>query len=294
MRQIFIDGMLGIGDNIMERPFIKELAKTHQVWLKTATPEIFCDIYNVYFVRSNTPLRTQHKNEKSSSIAFSSLAPEGIPSKRIFYGNAELQLPGGIFESARKQFGVQPCALDLPVFDMPDIPELQGKKIAVIRPTTERREWHNAARGPLNSHVDQATRILKERGYFCVSAADVDGVNEWISGDEPYADLKLHRGELRLTELFALIQNASVVVTGSGVVSQTALAYRTPMIFLGGGCGGSNHHSRITDPEIMDLSRCAFIYPDNYCMCQMMQHNCDKRISNLTEKITEWLNVQNL
>lgn len=294
MRQIFIDGMLGIGDNIMERPFIKELAKTHQVWLKTATPEIFCDIPNVYFVRSNTSLHTQRKNECASDIAFSSLPPAGIPSKRIFYGNAELQSPGGIFGSLRKQFGVKPCALDLPVFDMPDIPELKSKKIAIIRPTTERREWHNAARGPLNSHIDQASRILRERGYFCVSIADVDGVNEWISGDEPYADLKLHRGELRLTELFAMVQNAGVVVTGSGVVSQTSLAYRTPMIFLGGGCGGSNHHSRITDPDVMDLSRCVFIYPDNYCRCQMMKHNCDKRISNLTEKITEWLNVQNL
>lgn len=294
MRQIFIDGMLGIGDNIMERPFIKELAKTHQVWLKTATPEIFCDIPNVYFVRSNTNLRTQRKNEHASHISFVAAPPDGIQSKRIFYGNNELQLPGGIFEAARHHFGVKPAQLDLPVFDMPVITALQGKKIAFIRPTTERKEWHNAARGPLNSHIDQASRTLKDRGYFCVSVADVDGVNEWISGDEPYADLKLHRGELRLTELFALIQNSSVVVTGSGVVSQTALAYKTPMIFLGGGCGGSNHHSRITDPEIMDLSRCAFIYPDNYCMCQMMQHNCDKRISNITEKITEWLNVQNL
>lgn len=286
--------MLGIGDNIMERPFIKALSITHEVWLKTATPEIFSDIPGVHFVRSNTTLRTQRKNENASQIRFSSEPPARVAKKRIFYGNAELQLPGGIFESARNQFGVSPSLLDLPSYEMPNLPQLDGKKYAVIRPTTERTEWHNAARGPLNYHINEVSRLLSAAGYTCISIADVLPGVEWISGEEPFADIQLHHGELKLTEMLALIQNASIVVTGSGVVSQSALAYRTPMIFLGGGCGGSNHHTKITDPEIMDLSKCLFLYPDNYCMCQNMRHDCNKRISNVRKHVKEWLHVQNL
>ncbi len=293
-RQIYIDGMLGIGDNIMERPFIKALVKTHNVWLKTATPEIFCDIPGVHFVKSNTKLRTQRKNEQRSNAVFSEEPKAHVPRKRIFYGNADLQLPGGIFESARRQFGVTPEKLDLPSYKMPEIGGLKGRKIALIRPTTERTEWHNAARGPLNYHVNEVALLLRSMGYLCISIADVEAGKEWIPDEEPYADIKLHHGELSLTEMLSVVENSSIVVTGSGIISQAALAYRTPMIFLGGGCGGSNHHTKITDPEIMDLGKCLFLYPDNYCMCQHMRHDCNKRISNVRKNVEEWLNVQNL
>ncbi|MHB9328013.1 hypothetical protein ACP3S7_10755 [Phytobacter ursingii] len=295
MQKIFIDGMQGIGDNIFQRPFIKALCQQgNQVWVKTSIPEFYADLPNIHFVKSETRLRTQQKNEERSQVAFED-APTGVfIRKRIFYGNADLQRPGGIFAQGRALFGVEPAELDIPSWNLPDIGIPQGAKVALIRPTTERMEWHNAARGPLNYHVNEASLLLAARGYFCISIADLHPGVEWIPDEEPFAHLRLHRGELSIMQMMALVERSDIVVSGSGVISQASFAYRKPLVFLGGGCGGSNHHSKITDPAIMDLSRCLFVYPDNYCMCQFMKHDCNKRISNLRGKITEWLDAKNL
>lgn len=286
--------MLGIGDNIMQRPFVKTLCLNGgHVWIKTATPEFYEDLPNIHFVKSDTELRTQKKNEKITNAKFEP-APTGVfIRKKIFYGNAELQKEGGVFTAGRVAFGCEPSELDMPSFNLPPLRLPNGKKVALIRPTTERREWHNAARGPLNYHVNEASTLLAERGYFCISVADIEQGQEWIPDMEPFAHMQFHRGELSVTQLMALVEHSDIVVTGSGLISQAAFAYHKPTIFLGGGCGGSNHHSKITDPAIMDITNCLFVYPDKYCLCQHMKHDCDKRISGLRKKIIGWLNAKN-
>ncbi|HFU4541792.1 TPA: hypothetical protein ACGPBT_004124 [Klebsiella variicola] len=295
MQKFFIDGMLGIGDNIMQRPFIKKMVeKGNEVWIKTATPEIYIDIPGIHFVKSGTSLRTQHRNEEASGVAWEALPEDHlIIRKKIFYGTVELSR-GSVFDAGRRQFGIEPTRLDLPSFTLPDIGIPTNNKVALIRPTTERREWHNAARGPLNGHVDQASRYLAQLGYFCISVADLQPGVEWIPDNEPFAHLKLHGGQLKLTELMALVERSDVVVTGSGLISQMAFAYRRHTIFLGGDCGGCNHHTKITDGRLMDLSRCLFLYPDDYCMCQQMKHSCNKHISDLPEKLSRWMHEKNL
>lgn len=293
MQKVYVEGMQGIGDNIFQRPFVKALARRgNQVWIKTSLPEFYADIPGIHFVKSNTTLRTQQKNESRTELCFEN-APTGVfIRKKIFYGNTELQKPGGIFAHGRIAFGVQPEKLDLPSWKLPDIGIRDGMKIALIRPTTERKEWHHSARGPLNAHVSEVAMMLREKGYFCISVADLQPGHEWIPDEDPFADLKLHRGELTITQLMALVERADIVVSGSCLISQASFAYRRPLIFLGGGCGGSNHHTKVTDESLMDLSRCLFLYPDKYCMCQLMKHNCDKRISNLREKVKGWLDAQ--
>lgn len=293
MQKYFIDGMQGIGDSIMQRPFIKTLCmQGNQVWIKTAVPEFYSDLPGIHFVKSNTTLRTQQKNESRSDIRFEE-PPTGVfIRKKIFYGNVELRRPGGVFTAGRAAFGCEPSQLDMPSFELHNIGIADDMKIALIRPTTERKEWHNAARGPLNYHVNEVSETLASRGYYCISVADLSPGIEWIPDTEPFAHKKLHSGELTITQLMALVERSDIVVTGTGVISQAAFAYRRPVIFLGGGCGGSNHHEKITDPQIMDLSDCTFIYPDRYCLCQEMKHNCNKRISDLRQKVTRWLNAK--
>lgn len=293
MRQYYIEGLMGIGDNIMQRPFIKTLCMSgNKVWLKTATPEFYADIANIHFVKSGTKLRTQSKNELSTNIHYEDPPTSPTVIKRIFYGNAELRCDSGIFGSFKNAFGCNPSSFDMPEFDMPDIEIHKGSKIAIIRPTTERREWHNAARGPLNAYINEASILLSEAGYYCISVADIEEGKEWIPDMVPFAHQHLHHGELSIPQLMGLVRHSDVVVTGPGLISQASFAYHKPVIFIGGGCGGSNHHSKITDPEIMDLSTCLFIYPDNYCTCQLMKHDCNKRISGLKGKINGWLNAK--
>ncbi|WP_324028598.1 hypothetical protein GC087_14530 [Pantoea sp. JZ2] len=286
--KLYFDGMHGIGDNINQRCFIKALVKQgKEVWLRTPLPEIYAGIPNLHFVKANTPLRTQRKNEQSTSVRFES-EPPGIPRQRIFYGNGHLQA-GSIFDAMQQQFGTLPAAMDLPHYPAPDIPVPDGKPLAVIRPTTERTEWHNASRGPLNKYVDEVSRLLALRGFHVISIADNEPGQEWIPDLEPFAHRKLHDGQLSITQMLALVERADIVLTGACVVMHAALAYGKPMICLQGGNGGNNHHSKVTDPRCMDLSRALFVYPDNYCRCQEMKHSCDKTISGLSSRVQSFI-----
>lgn len=288
MKKLYFLGMCGIGDNINQRCFIKALVnKGHEIWLKTPLPEIYAGIPNLHFVKANTPLRTQRKNEQRTTAIFEN-EPPGVTAQRIFYGNGHL-LEGGIFDAMEKQFGVAPAKMDLPHFSLPDIRVPAGKPMAIIRPTTERNEWHNASRGPLNKYVDEVARLLAVRGFHVISIADNEPGQEWIPDLEPYAHRKLHNGELSITQMLALVERADIVVTGACVTSHAAMAYEKPTILLQGGNGGNNHHSKITDPRCMDLSKTLFIYPDNYCRCQLMKHDCDKTISNLLARVAPFI-----
>ncbi|MFP1827897.1 glycosyltransferase family 9 protein [Lonsdalea quercina] len=288
MKEVYFDGMHGIGDNIMQRCFIKQLAqRNHEIWLKTPVPEIYQGISNLHFVKADTPLRTQKKNENKTKVRFEPVPP-GIDCQRIFYGDVDMQ-QGTIFTTMERQFGIPPADLDLPHYALPDIGIPTNRPLAVIRPTTVRTEWFNASRGPLNEYVDSVARILADKGWHVVSIADNEPGQEWIPDVEPFAHQKLHHGELTITQMLALVEQADMVVCGVGVVMLAALAYRRPMIGLQGGCGGSNHHSKVTDRSCMDLSQAIFIYPDNYCRCQLMKHKCNKFISNLPSKVTPFI-----
>lgn len=288
MAGIYIDGMHGIGDNIVQRCFIKQLTRRGQeIWLKTPVPEIYQGISRLHFVKANTRLRTQRKNENRTNVIFESVTT-GMPYRRIFYGDIDLR-QGSIFTAFERQFGIPPAGLDLPHYALPDIGIPSNKPLAVVRPTTERREWHNSSRGPLNEYVDSVARILAGKGWHVVSIADIEPGQQWIPDVEPFAHQKFHHGELSLTQMLALIERADIVVTGVGVVMHAAQAYRRPTICLQGGCGGNNHHTKVTDRSCMCLPETLYIYPDNYCRCQLMNHNCDKYISNLPSRVMPFI-----
>src|SRR5690606_16791069 len=144
---------------INQRCFIKALVKKgHEIWLKTPLPEIYAGIPNLHFVHANSPLRTQSKNERLSAFRFVP-EPPGIPRRRIFYGNGDLQACS-IFEAMESQFGTAPAQMDLPRYVPGDIRTPDGKPVAVIRPTTARKEWLTATRGPLTRSSDTVSRIL--------------------------------------------------------------------------------------------------------------------------------------
>lgn len=288
MTGIYIDGMHGIGDNIIQRCFIKQLTrKGQEIWLKTPVPEIYQGVSHLHFVKANTRLRSQRKNENQTNVIFESV-PTGMPRRRIFYGDIDLR-QGSIFTALERQFGIPPAGLDLPHFTLPDIGIPPNKPLAVVRPTTERREWHTTSRGPLNEYVDCVARMLADKGWHVASIADIELGQEWIPDVEPFAHQKLHHGELSLTQMLALIERADMVVTGVGVGMLAAQAYRRPMICLQGGCGGNNHHTKVTDRSCMSLSQTIFVYPDNYCRCQLMKHNCNKHISELPSRVIPFI-----
>ncbi|EMN1548056.1 hypothetical protein R2O78_003093 [Enterobacter kobei] len=277
---LFIDGMLGMGDNIYQRAFVKQLPAGS--YIKTAWPELYEDL-SVLPVRSFTTLRTQRKNEYRTQSEFHQ-PPDMRQTRRIFYGPDHLRR-GSIFDAMRQQFGVEPSDLDLPSFGPAEF--TSEKPIAVIRPATIRSEWRSDSRNPDPEYLLQASRLLRK--HFCViSVADLQEGEEWSVGELPEADLRLHSGQLNFKSLMRLIEHAAVVVTPVGWALPAAIAYKVPVYVVAGGRGGHNAPEIVTDAA-MDLSRVGWAIPDNYCRCEKWDHHCDKRISNFTDKFEAWL-----
>lgn len=267
---MIIHGMLGLGDNLFERPFIKALPKP--VYLSTPWPFVFHDIPGVHFIRPSTTLRTQSKN--IARHATWTMPPTRQLTRQIRYG-AE-----GIIPGMTASFGVAPGAFDLP--PLPPSPE--SGPYVVVRPATVRSEWRADTRNPDPEYIAWAAADAMRRGYRVISVADLQDGAEWGVDPMPPADVRYHKGELPVEQLLSLVANAAAVIGGIGWLVPAALAARVPAWIICGGQGGFNSPQQICPPA----STITFAVPDRMCGCRLKQHNCDKRISNYDAKLTEW------
>lgn len=283
LRPIVIRGMQGLGDSIYQRAFVKRFPGAY---IETSWPELYSDL-DVKPVRPRTRLRTQTKNAERWEAWHSH--PSTAREVRIGYGARDLS-SGSILDAMCRQFGVEPSALDLSPLPSPISP---GRPYAIVRPVTERREWHNSARNPRPEYVAQSADEMRSRGIFVVSVADLAADEEWLVGDPPSADLVIHGGELGIKELMGAVQHASVVVGGVGWIVPASIAAGTPLYVIHGGHGGHNHRSRITAPW-MDLSKTGWAEPRRFCMCTDMRHNCEKTIDGFADNFRTWLDGQGI
>ena len=270
----FVKGMLGLGDNIYQRAFIKQYS--NKVYLSTPWPEIYADLPNVKCVLPQTKLRTHLKNIKKQA-SWESPAPTRNQVE-IRYGDL------GIVRGMARSFKFWPANFDLPDFGR----VIADRPYALIRPVTVRKEWVAQSRNPAPEYVAECATVLREAGYLVVSVADLQEGAEWVVGELPESDIQYHQGELSVTQLMALVKNAAVVVGGVGWIVPAAIAYHTPAWIVMGGNGGFNAPGLITHPT-MRLDSIEFVKPDNFCRCKVSVHSCDKRISNHANKFTQWL-----
>jgi hypothetical protein len=273
---MIIRGMKGLGDNIYQRAFVKNLREP--IWLETPWPELYQDIHGLHLLRPDTRLRTQAKNISQVPPSIWQRAPRGREI-HIHYGRA------GIVSGMQRCFGKAPAVFDLPDFG----PSPIDGRYAVVRPVTVRKEWIAEARNPLPQYVAEAAMIARDTGLKVVSVADLLPNQEWALDPLPVADIALHHGQLRMRELLALVRGAECVIGGIGWLLPAAIAANVPGWFICGGQGGYNSPELITSSEHMDLHRIEFAVPDNFCRCLEKQHSCDKRISNHAELFAQWL-----
>lgn len=285
---IYIKGMHGLGDNIYQRGFIKEI-KT-EVYLETPWPQIYQGLDHVKFIKPDTKLRTQSKNLDKADSTFTWLDAKPSdyetyrPRKKIHYGNPRRAL--GIYREMSECFGFRASGFDLPDFrsEFPWIQELG--EFALIRPVTERKEWFNKARNPKSEYIAQSAQILKDSGIKIISIADIKANEEWFVKPVSYSDIQYHKGELNVKELLALVQSAKYTIGGVGWIVPASLCYNNKAwIVLGG-------HGYYNSPEFIMFkqpNQVTFAKPDNFCRCRDMKHDCSKEISNYEDQFTEWL-----
>lgn len=273
---MIVRGMKGLGDNIYQRAFVKQLQGP--VYLETPWPELYEDLPGVKFVKAETPLRTQAKN-MALQQATRWEAPPRESVMTVQYGSA------GIVTGMRRCFGVGPGPFDLPDFG----PSPVSGRYIVVRPATVRAEWVAEARNPLTMYIAEAAEAARAAGYRVISVADLEPGKEWAVGKLPPADEVYHVGEFGVRQLMALVRNAAAVIGGIGWILPAAIAMKVPAWVICGGQGGFNAPELITDEKYMDLSRIRFAVPDNLCRCRHRQHNCDKRIKNHASDFADWL-----
>ena len=270
---MLIRGMYGFGDSIYQRAFLREYSE--DVYLRTAWPQLYCDLPHVLPVRPATHLRTQMKNVRKQDASIWHDAPLGLGSKRIQYHAGAFSLRhNSILKAMEHHFGVTPRIFDLPDYGVHDASE----PYVVVRPSTIRLEWCNPARNPGDGYIREAAAIARDYGFKILSIADlVDGV-EWAD-ELPVCDYDYTHGELDMEDLVELVRGASLVIGGVGWIVPAAIATGTPLIVILGGQGGYNAPEKITAPP-MDVSRTRWIYPDTFSMSFGKRDRCDKTITN--------------
>lgn len=276
--------MHGLGDNIYHRPFVRAAATRGPVSIETPWPEVYQDL-GLTFVQPATRLRTQQKNVAGKRSEFWS-GPLGEP---LVFRYASEHLRHGSITGAMER--VLPLEGAPFVFDLPDFGSREmtfRRPLAVMRPATVRSEWANEARNPRPEYLATAAQQLRAAGYFVISVADLETGLEWLVGEAPEADLTLHAGELRISDMLWLIQNADLCVGGVGWIAPAAIAAGTPLILIAGGQGAFNAPEHVTDPR-MNLDRVRWLIPNPYCRCKEKSHACEKRIPGFAQRFARAL-----
>jgi hypothetical protein len=265
-KTVYVNGYLGFGDNISQRPFIKRLSKTHdRVYLETPLPELYFDIPNVAFVRPKTNLRTQMKNVSASTCKFVE-RPTGVHeydwrvmaasepephNPHEFYA----RLVGGSYDF---KLPVRPQWIEAAYDALKPFPLRDKPKICLIKWPTVRKEWRVESRCPSVDAFQRAIdRVRKD--HWIVSWNDLKDGEEWLVGEPKNVDIAFDHGELSFTTICGLSAISDLVICYPSVAMLLGIATRTKTLCLFGGHLGPKN---LLSPK-MGLEQFSYIEPDN-------------------------------
>ena len=288
MNNVLVISQEGMGDGIYLLPFVKILAKTNQVYIKTPLPKIFKDVPNIKFIKlDNETYRTQQKSLLNDDTEYSILPKNIYKTYTPQYAGEEL-LETSIVGSFYKQLNIpfhEKLEWKLPSFKnelgnfLSKIPK--GRKIAIIRPATVRKEWQVFTRNANPHYIAWCCKILNEAGYYTIAIADLKDGEEWLHDEiDVPAQLKLYKGELGIFGTLELLKHAEIVVGGSGFVIPASASSNTNLFLILGGRLMYDGISKTLHPS-MNLNKIHYAYPTHPCKCTLNQHNCNKTISTL-------------
>ena len=276
--------MQGLGDNIYQRAFVKQLSRSYDVYLETSWPQLYADL-PIHVVRPNTRLRTQAKN-----IARCGAAWAGHPThhqRRVSYVNA-FRHGRSIINGMEETLGI---ALDPADFDLPPLPPppiTTDKPIAFVRPVTARKEWLNLARNPEPQYLADVVEYFRPTHHI-VTVADIAPPDEWLIGSPIKANTEFIRGELKVMDMLALLAASDIVLGGVGFIVPASIALKRNCFVILGGNGAHAAPSRILDQRRLDCSRIGFATPKDFCPCANMRHSCNKAIPDLMAQLCRFL-----
>jgi SAM-dependent methyltransferase len=285
---LLITGHWGIGDNIHQRGPIRELMKSHEVWLETCHYHIYHDLVEqgLNLIMRPTRLRAQAKTvERERHLFRFPPPPKNSKHYRFYYNKAEIDQFGSIAEA---MYGV--CSLPVPErvdFSMP-IPEkwtadaqkwvdkwdTGGRPLMLYRPLVVRREWPATSRNcDPNAYAELYREARDLPPFFVVSLADLKPGVEDIVGGEQFAHVKLHGGELDFQTMAGLFKLSQLVMSPAGFAPVLAQAVGTPSITV----YGCSESFSTTERAGQHLAPTLGIDPDTVHNCYSPLGRCGAR-----------------
>lgn len=266
--------MHGLGDNLYQRAVLSMVGDMN-TYLRTPWPQLYIDL-PIRLLPVPSSLRTQAKNLRAVKNYWSEEPKEAKQIRFAYTGDSK-----SIVDSLWESLGFS-CVT--PNFFPPIAgPRPIKERYIILRPATVRTEWEAPARNPKQEYLDMAARRLAKT-HRIISVADLsDG--EWLDGEEPFAHEKRHSGS-SLEELLTLVSHCDGIIGGVGWAVPAALTFDKPMFLVYGGSGFYNGPNKI-------LSNCGYnqifeVFPDKFCNCKHMVHNCDKTVSDIEAQIDTW------
>lgn len=280
--------MNAVGDCILARPFVRDLAQRHDLALKTPFPQLFVDLGVKKFVKPNSTVPYVQKATREYGQHHDWRgAPKDKEGLRLDpkFIDYDLTHSGNITYQLGAKFPMHtPYMFDLPQMDMPQ--QFFGERVAVIRPTVHRTEFDVPGRNPEPGAIGRATVMLNDAGYTTISIAN----GHYEKVEQVRSVHRYDFGELSFNTMLAIMMNAKVIVSGPGFGMLLALAARRPhLAAIWGARGGLDNPGRVF-PQKCDKSRVTNFSPDMVCHHLTANCGCDKRISRFDQKMERFIN----
>jgi hypothetical protein len=296
----FQNAYLGFGDNFYIRPFLREVAKQHNVFLHTAVPEAFWDISGVFPVRPREgscgcKLRTQRKNIKRTVEEWFHLPKDakmlGWPryhigshagsnpwaAFRTFFRNGVPDVDGSFFP--RKEWIVSAGRL------IAEHGRQDHQRVVLVKPPSIRKEWISTAREPMTKYIQQAIDAVRKHSNnsFIVFIGDTQsGEEDLVKPVITGADCEFMQGELPFSTLLGMMSMSELLVSGVGNFLPIGISLMVPTFIV---FGGAYPIDELVDDE-MNLSKFGYVAPDPFCACRNLRHTCNKEIGKSAMKKT--------
>lgn len=289
---VIVQGMHGLGDNVMTRAGVRKLLAEipGTIYLETPWPAIFTDLESerLKLVFKMSRLRTQAKNAKREFGRFYKGVLPGARTIRPMYRGVRLrEQDETVLAELMRSMGVEPANADFRIPMRADWAKIaadyfkrigaDGKPVLFYRPATLRTEWLNASRNP-EPQAYAALLAAIRKDFFVLSVADLIPNVEWIDGVRVSPDAAFHNGELSIEVIMAIMAHSALVYCAPGFSTVLAMALGVPCVTVFGGYQ-SGRSLQFAPPSSPSL----FVEPVKPCECFRHDHRCTKAID-----LTKW------
>jgi len=299
MKRVFLRAMVGIGDNLYARPFVRAIAEQTdtQVSLMTGFPQLFEDIPRIRMVRAQTSIPYVQDNirfwgETHDWRGAPRIDGKESPKMEPTFISYDPNDPANVTDQIARMFPIRRYYFDLPppnedTLRMSVLRTLYRERYVVVRPVVVREGFGTTARNALPGYIYAATEQLKAAGIKTVSVANFNA-NETGVAPLPQADVTLNEGELNIPELIHLFRNSAGVVSGPGFAMPMAVAARVPLLAVWGARGALDNPGRIFHPK-MKLDSVINAIPANFCQHTLGECDCLKLIPDFHTKLQSFI-----